>query len=123
MKRRSSHHRARTFDARLLKPSSEDDSSNSFGFPSRRRQLGAGARRIFIIRQATQLPPTNSAEGKNAQHILIFDDHPESLRLVFGSRANPSLDSSPPVHVSSWAFVIAGIVTIGALVGMFWPLF
>jgi len=28
------------------------------------------------------------------QHILIFDDHPESLRLVFGS-ATPEVDLSP----------------------------
>jgi hypothetical protein len=121
MKRRSSHHRARTFDARLLKPSSEDDSSNSFGFPSRRRQLGAGAKKIFIIRQAIQLPPTNSAEGKNAQHILIFDDHPESLRLVFGS-TTPKLDLSRPPRASSSQLILLSILAIGLLLAILWPL-
>src|SRR6266403_1087440 len=122
MKRKSSHHRRIVFPPSFVRPITNPQRSLARD-PSPSGQPGVHAKRIFIIRQATQLPPTNSAEAKNAQHILIFDDHPESLRLVFGCRANPSLDSSPPVHVSSWAFVIAGIVTIGALVGMFWPLF
>src|SRR5437762_3982797 len=84
MIRRSYHHRTRAFNA-PLKPRDEDRSSNSFSFLSPGRQPGTRAKRIFIIKQAIHLPPTNSAEGRNMQHILIFDDHPESLRLVFGS--------------------------------------
>src|SRR5436305_2584731 len=93
MKRRSYHHRARISDAPLLKPPAEDRSSNSFRFLSLGRQPGTRAKRIFIIKQTMHLAPTNSAEGRNVQHILIFDDHPESLRLVFGS-TTPEVDLS-----------------------------
>src|SRR5205823_12820175 len=91
MKRRSYHHRTRIFDAPLLKPPAEGRSSNSFRFLSLNRQPGTRAKRIFIIKQTMHLAPTSSAEGRKVQHILIFDDHPESLRLVFGS-ATPEVD-------------------------------
>src|SRR5437763_9303612 len=84
MKRRSYQHRARISNTPLLKAPAEDRSSNSFRVLSLGRQPGTRAKRIFIIKQAIHLPPTNSAEGRNMQHILIFDDQQESLRIVFG---------------------------------------
>jgi hypothetical protein len=121
MKRRSSHYRDRTFNARLLNPSGEGHSSDSFGFLSRGGEPGARAKRIFVIRQAIPLPPTNSTEGKNAQHILIFDDHPESLRLVFGS-TTPKLDLSRPPRASSSQLILLSILAIGLLLAILWPL-
>jgi hypothetical protein len=120
MKRRSSHHRVRTFNPRLLKPSTQGGFPNSFGFLSRGRQLGTRAKKIFIIRQATQLPSTNSAKGKNARHILIFDDHPESLRLVFGG-TTPKLDLSQP-RASLWHLILLSILVVGLLAALLWPL-
>jgi len=87
MKKRSSHHRARTFNAPVLRLPAEDRSANPFRFLSRGRRLGMGTKRFFIIKQAVQLPPTSSAGSRTVQHVLIFDDHPESLRLVFGGAA------------------------------------
>src|SRR5438132_12727554 len=110
MKRRSSH-RARTFNAPLLKPPAEDRSSNSSRFLSPGRQPGARTKRIFIIKQTIQLSPTNSVEGRKVQHVLIFDDHPESLRLVFGS-ATPKLDLSPLPRASSWHRFLLSIMII-----------
>jgi hypothetical protein len=121
MKRRSSHYRARAFNAPFLNPSGEGHSSNSFGFLSRGAQPGPRAKRIFIIRQAIQLPPTNSAEGKKAQHILIFDDHPESLRLVFGSTARKVNHSQPP-RASASQLILLSILAIGLLIAILWPL-
>ena len=87
MKKRSSHHRARTFNAPVLRLPAEDRSANPFRFLSLGRRLGTGTKRFFIIKQAVQLPPTSSAGSRTVQHVLIFDDHPESLRLVFGGAA------------------------------------
>ena len=57
------------------------------------------------------------------RRILIFDDHPDSLRLVFGGGANPHIDLSAPQRVSSWELVLVSILIMVALIGMFWPLF
>lgn len=54
------------------------------------------------------------------RNILIFDDHPDSLRLVFGRRANQHVHLSAPQRVISWELILASIVTMGALIGMFW---
>ena len=79
-------------------------------------------RKIFIIKKTSRLPSTNAA-GKKIRRILIFDNHPDSLRLVFGERANPYVDLSVPQRVSSWELVLVSILIMSALFGMFWPLF
>jgi hypothetical protein len=122
MKRRSYHDRARAFDARLLKPSTDGGSSDSFGFLPRGRQSGPRAKRIFVIRQAVQLPPTNSGERKQAQHILIFDDHPDSLRLVLGPPANPRAERSVSRRATLWVALFS-MLMLSLLIAMFWPLF
>ena len=83
---------------------------------------GVHAKRIFVIRQAIQVPPTDSAPGKKVQHIVIFDDHPDSLRLVFGEPENPRVDRAVSRRVASWV-VLFLILTLGLLAAMFWPLF
>jgi len=85
------------------------------------RQRGR-TRKIFIIKQTSRLPSTNAA-GSKIRRILIFDNHPDSLRLVFGERANPDVDLSVPQRASSWELVFVSILTMSALFGMFWPLF
>ena len=85
------------------------------------RQRGR-TRKIFIIKQTSRLPSTNAA-GSKIRRILIFDNHPDSLRLVFGERANPYVNLSVPQRVSSWELVFVSILTMSALFGMFWPLF
>src|SRR3977135_1120254 len=114
MKKRSSHHRARTFNAPLLRLPAEDRSPNSFRFLSLDRKLGTGRKRFFIIKQAMQLPPTDSAGSRTVQHVLIFDDHPESLRLVFG-RATPEIDLSRTPRASSRHLVFLSILLMGLL--------
>jgi hypothetical protein len=122
MKRRSYHHRARIFDGPLLRPPAEDHSSNSFRFLSLNRQQGTRAKKFFIIKQTIHLAPTDSAAGRNVQHILIFDDHPESLRLVFGS-ATPEVDLPPPSRASSWYLVLLSIAIISLVIAILWPFF
>ncbi len=79
-------------------------------------------RKIFIIKKTSRLPSTNAA-GKKIRRILIFDNHPDSLRLIFGERANPYVDLSVPQRVSSWELIVVSILTMSALFGMVWPLF
>jgi hypothetical protein len=122
MQRRSYHQRARISNAALLKPPAEAPSFNSIRFVSVDRQPGAPVKRIFIVKQAIQLPPTSSAEGRSVQHILIFDDHPESLRLVFG-RASAEIDLPRPSGAPLWPLVLLSIVVIGSLIAILWPLF
>jgi hypothetical protein len=85
-------------------------------------QPGLRPRKIFVIKQASRSRATNTA-GKQVQRILIFDDHPDSLRLVFGSCANPQIDLSLPPRTLPWELVLISMLTMGALIGMFWPLF
>ena len=92
-----------------------------FDLPSVSGQLGLRPRRIFIIEQ-TRLSPSRNAAAKKTRHILIFDNHPDSLRLAFGRDANPHGDLSVLQRVSSWELVLVSILTMGALIGMFWPL-
>src|SRR6267378_4748735 len=122
MKKRSSHHRARTFNAPLLRLPAEDRLANSFRLLSLDRRLGTGTKRFFIIKQAMQLPPTNSAGSRTVQHVLIFDDHPESLRLVFGGAA-AQVDLSRLPGASSRHLVLLSILIMGLLSAILWLFF
>src|SRR5438270_5461519 len=120
MKRKSSHRRRILFPTSFVRPvTKREPIFTRDSFPSRQPHIHA--KKIFIIRQATQLPPTNSAEGKSAQHILIFDDHPESLRLVFGEPADPNVNRAAPRHITLWVISFS-ILMLGLLTAMFWPL-
>jgi hypothetical protein len=121
MKRKSSRYRTVPFSERTLRPI-ENRQPNFFRLPSSSKQPGVRARKIFVIKQVQRLPATTAAR-KKIQRILIFDDHPDSLRLVLEGGANPHRDLSLPQRVSSWELILVSILTMGALLGMFWPLF
>jgi hypothetical protein len=78
-------------------------------------------KKIFIVRKTTRLPSTNAA-GKKIRRILIFDNHPESLRLVFGHRQHRNVDLSRPAQIISWELILVSILAVAGLVGMFWQL-
>ena len=75
-----------------------------------------------MIRQAIQVPPTDSAPGKKVQHILIFDDHPDSLRLVLGTPANPHVERPVSGRATLWVGLFS-MLMLSLLIAMFWPLF
>ena len=75
-----------------------------------------------MIKQVRRLESTTGTH-KKIRHILIFDNHPNSLRLVFGCRASPHIHLSAPERVISWELILVSILIMGALIGMFWPLF
>jgi hypothetical protein len=130
MKRKSFQRRQVSFPAPLVRPIANHQPNLARPFPVS-RQPGIRAKKIFVIKESRRplssrldqaLPATNAAR-KRIQHILIFDDHPDSLRLVFGRRVNPQAHLSAPPPASSWELILVSIVTVGALVAMFWPLF
>jgi hypothetical protein len=68
-------------------------------------------KRIFVV---ASRPVT---EGENTiRHIVIFDNHPASLRLLFSSDLIPRQRN----HVFDTVLVIALVFAAG--LGMFWPL-
>jgi hypothetical protein len=121
MKRKTSRRWAMPFPAPLVRPIAH-------GHPNLTRlsfangQSGPHPRKIFVIKQSRRLRSTNGAD-KKMQRILIFDNHPDTLRLVFGNGANPHGDLSAPPPARSWELILVSILTMGALIGMFWPLF
>jgi hypothetical protein len=80
----------------------------------------SGTNGIFVI--ATRPLPVNSG-GKTIRRILIFDNHPDSLRLVSGYRGEDShfhvFDS---LRTISWGVALLWILAVGLMMAMFWPL-
>ena len=76
-------------------------------------------RKIFAVVVPSMLADSGR---KPVQRVLIFDSHPESLRLVFGRPMNSVVDlATPPRTIPS--YVVLGLILILAVVlGMAWPL-
>ena len=75
-----------------------------------------------MIKQVRRLKSTTGTRTK-IRRILIFDNHPDTIRLVFGHRANPNNRLLASESVISWELILVSILIMGALIGMFWPLF
>jgi hypothetical protein len=70
-----------------------------------------GQKRIFLVASR----PITEGE-KTIRHIVIFDDHPESLRLLLGS-------DLPSRRRNQFFYVVLAItLVLAAGLGMFWPL-
>ena len=54
--------------------------------------------------------------GKTIQHIVIFDDHPDSLQLL------PDSDLIPRRSNGHCYAVLAKVLVLVVVLGMFWPL-
>ena len=78
--------------------------------------------RPSVSRLGQALPATHAA-GKTIRHILIFDNHPESLRVLLGQSANQYLDKPERNRDSLWDLVLPGMAILIALLALFWPLF
>src|SRR5437667_7376045 len=98
----------------FVRPSAEDQLSlaRTFSLPGTRR---GRTRKIFVIKKTSRLRSTNGAD-KKIRRILIFDNHPESLRLVFARRPDPHVDVPVPKRVSSWELIIVCLLTVVGLI-------
>jgi hypothetical protein len=116
MKREWHQYRGTALPADFVRPGNADQLNFAQGF-SATGQRSARPRKIFVVKKTSRLSSTN-APDKKIRRILIFDNHPDSLRLVFGRQA----DSSEPRSTSLWELVLVAALTFGAVFGMFWPL-
>jgi hypothetical protein len=120
MKREQFDYGRMALPASFVRPSADDqlNLARTFSLPG---QQPGRTRKIFVIKKTSRLRSTNGAD-KKIRRILIFDNHPESLRLVYGRRSNRHVDLSAPQRVSSWELIIVCFVTFVGLIGMFWPI-
>ncbi len=80
-------------------------------------------RKIFVIKQTGRLL-TAGGPGKKIRRILVFDDHPDSLRLVFTEVANRPVYPTPQKRAGSRQLILPGLALIvGLAAAMLWPLF
>ena len=86
------------------------------------KQAAVRARRIFVVKQTRRLPPTQLTAGKRVQLILVFDNHPDSLRLVFDHPAPSHVHLSNPQRTPSSVVALLWILVVG-LMAMFLPLY
>jgi hypothetical protein len=71
----------------------------------------------------TGLLAANNGPAKAVQHIVMFDDHPDSLRIVFGPPANSQTGDATDDDGSLREFILPGIAILVALSAIFLPLF
>ena len=71
-----------------------------------------GPKKIFAV-----VSRSVTVGGKTTRHVLIFDDHPASLRLLLGS------DPAPRRRNEFLYVVLAIVLVLATGLGMFWPLF
>src|SRR5947208_534254 len=101
---------------------SEGDRDLAWDFSST-REGSRPRKKIFIIKQTGRLPSTSTSGGK-IQRILIFDNHPDSLRLVHERRGRDvDIDLLAPPR-DNWLEIMLVSVAAGAVLGgVLWSLF
>ena len=85
----------------------------------RRDSTGPGRKTIFAI-VAPQMPV--NLGGKTVRCILIFDNHPDSLRLVSRLRVRPDVDLVAPRRAHPAHLMFALLLLLALSIAMFWPL-
>jgi hypothetical protein len=79
----------------------------------------SGGRKIFaVVARPTRL----NRDRKPVRHILIFDNHPDTLRLVSGGSLSPATDHSVPRHASTLHVLLGWLLILVLVLGMVWPL-
>jgi hypothetical protein len=78
-----------------------------------------GQKRIFAI---VSPPIPTSVKGKTIRRIVIFDNHPDSLRLILQSGLDPDTDDAVSRRERRTS-IICGLILIAMLVAaLFWVL-
>jgi hypothetical protein len=98
----------------MKREGSRDDDPVLPGLSPANAQSSVPARRIFIVRQASRLS-ANDTQSKTIRRILVFDDHPDSLRLILG-------DYAPEESAGWWAPFLGWALVICLMILMFLPL-
>src|SRR5438034_11475442 len=80
---------------------------------------GSDKKRIFAM---VSRPIPTEVEGKTIRRILIFDNHPDSLRLVSRLGVRPDVDSARPRYTSHPHVILRLVVVMALILTMIWPL-
>ena len=87
--------------------------------PVLHNSAGSGRKKIFAIVK----PPMPSDLGrKSVRRVLIFDNHPDSLRLVSEQYLNPDVDPAGQRRTSPSHIILGLALILTLVVGMIWPL-
>jgi hypothetical protein len=119
MKRRNLPQRSTAFPAQFARGHTENPNLKP---QSSVRKPPSLHRKIFVMKQ-TRLLTANNGEVKPVEDILMFDDHPNSLRIIFGPPANSRSDDATRDGGSLREFILPGIAILVALTAIFLPLF
>ncbi len=80
---------------------------------------GSVKKRIFAI---VSRPISTEVEGKTLRRILIFDNHPDSLRLVSRLCVDPDVDLVAARRAHPVYLIFALLLMLALSIAMFWPL-
>ncbi len=84
-----------------------------------RQSTGSGTKKIFAI-VASPMPTNLSC--KTIRRILIFDNHPDSLRLVSRLRVRPNVDLVAARRAHPAHLMFGLLLMLALSIAMFWPL-
>jgi hypothetical protein len=76
-------------------------------------------KRIFAI---VSPPVATEIEGKTIRRVLIFDNHPDSIRLVLESGVHLDSDGAASLRGRRTSIVCGSILIAMCLAAMLWPL-
>jgi hypothetical protein len=85
-------------------------------------QSSIQSRRVFLFKGEERLA-ANSGPDKTIQRILIFDNHPETLHLLFGRGAINWADSEAEESTRWWEPVLGWMLVGGLLILLLVSLF
>jgi hypothetical protein len=66
-------------------------------------------------------PPKVDLGGKAIRRILIFDNHPDSLRLVSERHLTSGVDAAVSRHTSPLYVILGLLLILSLIIGMIWP--
>jgi hypothetical protein len=118
MKRNNLWQRPAPLPGQFVREPNEGDEVNSVPFLGERAYV---PRKLFIVRRTSRLTETNGPV-KIVRRILVFDDHPDSLRLVLGNSAVPQAYPSSGDRDILWDFILPGIAILVGVIAMLWLL-
>lgn len=116
MKRNNFARRPAALPGRFIREPNESDEVNSVPFPGERAYI---PKKIFILKRTSRLMETNGPV-KIVRRILMFDDHPDSLRLILGPSADPRPYPGSGDRDILWDFILPGIAILVGVTAMLW---
>jgi hypothetical protein len=84
-----------------------------------RDSTSSGKKRIFAI---ALRPIAAEVKGKAIRRIVIFDNHPDSLRLVLQSRGDGGSDDAASRREKRTSIIFGSILIAAVIAAMLWSL-